>query len=326
MQIVLDTRGLLFSKRNKCFLVETETSQRIIHPSKVSSVVVTMPCRISSPALLLAAENQIPVVFCNPAGMPQARIWSSRFLNISTLRRKQYRYMTTQQGAAVAWRLLHLKIEGQMANMAYIADRKTILQADIQKALNDITRQINAINDVVLQHDGILYKKNMLSVEAFAASRYWTLIGQKLPEPYNFTNRHKRHASDPYNICTNYLYGMLRNQTETAVLSMGLDPALGMLHRDGYQMPSLVFDLMESFRPIIDRLLLQTVLGATMPLAMFDEDKTGNKLSKQGRKTMISLFNNALETPLKYCNRINKLKNHILNEAKLLTEDIKKHE
>ncbi len=324
MQIILDTRGLHFSKRNKCFLIESESMQRIIHPSKVGSIVVTMPCRISSPALLLAAENQIPVVFCNAAGMPEARVWSSRFLNISTLRRMQYRFASTQRAAVWACRLIKLKIDAQVSNMMYIADRKSVLAPEVHKAKLEIQQQMHKIDLPMAQPESSLNKKHILFVEAFAASRYWSIIGSKLPEPYTFANRSKRHATDPYNICTNYLYGMLRNHTETAVLSAGLDPALGILHRDGYQMPSLVFDLMEPFRPITDRILLQSVLVSTLPVNLFETDKKGISLSKQGRKTLISMFNQALNTPIKYCNRVSHMKNHILNEARLFTEEIKK--
>jgi len=55
MQIVLDTRGMQMSVRNNCFLFETEADSRIVHPSRIGSILITAACRISSPALILAA-------------------------------------------------------------------------------------------------------------------------------------------------------------------------------------------------------------------------------------------------------------------------------
>lgn len=323
MQIVLDTRGLLFSVRNKCFLIETENISRLIHPSKISSIVVTMPCRISSPALLLAAQSEIPVIFCNPAGFPEARVWSSRFINISSLRRKQYKFVSTKQATKWAYRIIKLKIDAQLSNLIFIADRKPSLNEEVDKAKGEINLQLAKITTAYMNEKPCT-KINILFAEAFAASRYWTLIGQKLPPPFTFTNRVKRYAGDPFNICINYLYGVLRNQTETAVLSMGLDPALGIMHRDGYKMPSLVFDLMEPFRPITDRLLLNAVLSNSFSENIIETDKTTLKISKQGRKQLISIFNDALHSQIKYCNKVSSLKNHILNEAKLLSDEIKK--
>jgi len=117
MQIVLDTRGLQMSVRNACFLIAGENHSGLIHPSRISSILVTAPCRISSPALLLAAENQIPVVICNNAGNPLARLWSSRFLNTSGLRRRQYSFTSQPQGLIWAEEILSMKINAQINNL-----------------------------------------------------------------------------------------------------------------------------------------------------------------------------------------------------------------
>ena len=163
----------------------------------------------------------------------------------------------------------------------------------------------------------------MLFIEAYAASQYWQLLGKFLPAPFQFTNRVKKKPSDGFNACINYLYGMLRNQVETALLSIGLDPALGIMHRDGYKLPSLVFDLMEPFRPVIDRLLLTAILQGA-----FAEDSVQIKddsllITKVGRKQIIELFVKKLHTRTWYRGTLTTLNNHILTEAKQLANTIK---
>lgn len=322
MQVVLDTRGLHLSVRNQCFLIEIEKESRIIHPQRISSILITMPCRISSPALILAAENQIPVVFCNNCGKPLARIWSPRFLNTSTLRRKQYLYTTHDK--AISWieEIIKLKIQGQTENLWYMASRKTTIKPLVEKAEQDISFQLSKFN-ITSNSDRITKKKLLLFCEAYAAAQYWQLIGTQLPAPFTFENRIKREPNDAFNACINYLYGMLRNQVETAILSIGLDPALGVMHRDGYCLPSLVFDIMEPFRPIADRLLLTAVLQNQFKddLTVITENKL--RISKTGRKQLIELFINKLHSRTLYRGVTTSMQNHILTEVKLLSDKIK---
>ena len=322
MQVVLDTRGLNISVRNHCFLIEVEKETRIIHPQRISSILITMPCRISSPALILAAECQIPVVICNNCGKPLARIWSSRFLNTSTLRKKQYLYTTHEKSINWFEEIVKLKIQGQIDNLWYVSNRKVSIKSQVEKAEQDIHTQLSKFN-VASNQDRVLHKKHLLFYEAYAAAQYWQLIGIKLSTPFMFENRIKRDPTDAFNACINYLYGMLRNQVEAAILSIGLDPALGVMHRDGYCLPSLVFDLMEPFRPIIDRVLLTATLQNQLKddIMMIIENK--HRINKAGRQQLIELFNNKLHSRVLFRGTTTSLQNQILNEVKLLADKIK---
>lgn len=322
MQIVLDTRGLQMSVRNACFYIAGENHTGSIHPSRISSILITAPCRISSPALLLAAENQIPVVICNNSGNPLARLWSSRFLNTSGLRRKQYGFTASAKGLYWAEEIIMLKINSQLSNLKYLSSRLKVLKPVVAKAEEEINQQIE--KQLKNSVDDGLRKKKILFCEAFAAARYWQIAGIQLPVPYQFFNRSKRAAGDPFNASINYLYGILRNETETAVLSLGLDPALGVMHRDGYKMPSLVFDIMEPFRPVADKLLFQAILGNKLPADGYTVSKEKCTLTKPGRIALINLFTNALYSNLIHRNRITTLKNHLLTEARILADQIKK--
>lgn len=54
-----------------------------------------------------------------------------------------------------------------------------------------------------------------------------------------------------------FLYMLLTHDCRSAAEGVGLDPAVGLLHRDRPGRPSLALDLMEELRPILaDRLAL----------------------------------------------------------------------
>lgn len=316
MQVVLDTRGLHLSVRNACFSISNDNETHLIHPGRITSILVTAPCRISSPALLLAAENEIPVVICDNTGYPAVRMWSSMFLNTSVLRRRQYEFTQTSHALKWASELIDLKIEGQAANLKYLAGRKPAIISDVEEALEAINK-IKA--QMLIQGCAeASSKKQLLYIEAYAAARYWQLVGKKLPPPFTSEGRVKKQPPDGFNTCINYLYAVLRNHTETAVLSMGLDPALGIIHRDGYKLPSLVFDLMEPFRPVADRILISAILKKQLSEANIIIEGNSARLTREGRHNIIRLFNEKLHTPVIYRGKSALLSNHIISEAKLL--------
>jgi CRISPR-associated protein Cas1 len=84
------------------------------------------------------------------------------------------------------------------------------------------------------------------NVEARAARRYW---------PYVFADldfrRHRE--NEDQNILLNYGYAVLRAIVARAICAAGLHPSLGIHHHNRYNAFCLADDLMEPFRPAVDR-------------------------------------------------------------------------
>ena len=217
-----------------------------------------------------------------------------------------------------------MKLENQLSNVRFLAARKQSDAQESEAVIVEIEHLIANLNLLETTDNECL--KKIRYFEASVAQQYWQLIGKKLPEPFSFATRTKRNPTDVFNPYINYLYGMLRNQVETAILSIGLDPALGCMHRDGYKLPSLVFDLMEPFRPITDRFLIEEVLSGKITSQM-ETGETGSYLiSRPGRKMLIELFNGHLHKTKLYKRTKTSLLNHILLETRCLADQIKHYE
>ncbi len=91
---------------------------------------------------------------------------------------------------------------------------------------------------------------DVLKLEAQIAKRYWKNIREAIPN-YSFRGRVPR-GGDLVNSCFDYGYGILKNLVFNAVLNASLDPYLGILHKTKDYRASLVFDIMEIFRPFVD--------------------------------------------------------------------------
>ncbi|MEM3609931.1 MAG: CRISPR-associated endonuclease Cas1 [Candidatus Anstonellales archaeon] len=98
----------------------------------------------------------------------------------------------------------------------------------------------------------------LLSFEAQNAKNYWknvrNLLGHQL-----FTSREPR-KGDIVNSSLDYSYGIIRNLVFKAVLNSGLDPYFGYIHQLKNYKPTMVFDIMEIFRPIADFTVISLLL------------------------------------------------------------------
>lgn len=119
---------------------------------------------------------------------------------------------------------------------------------------------------------------SLLTVEGIAAAAYfrywytlslqWKGIGKK-PIPQEWLrigtrigpNHSNQFALHPVNAILNYAYGVLENQVRGQILAVGVDPTIGYMHSTLEKgRPSLVFDLMEPVRPVMDLKILEFVL------------------------------------------------------------------
>jgi CRISP-associated protein Cas1 len=84
-----------------------------------------------------------------------------------------------------------------------------------------------------------------------------------------------RHATHPFNAALNYLYAVTEHLLELACQVRGLDPACAVLHADQQNRPSLVYDLIEPLRPVIDLKLLQFFRRTVLQLGDMETLKSG---------------------------------------------------
>lgn len=91
------------------------------------------------------------------------------------------------------------------------------------------------------------------NMEAQAARRYWSaLLGQDFRRDFQ---------TGIENSLLNYGYSVLRAATARAVCGAGLTPALGIHHRNRKNPFVLVDDLMEPFRPLVDKSVREIMNG-----------------------------------------------------------------
>lgn len=94
------------------------------------------------------------------------------------------------------------------------------------------------------------------------------------------------------NALLSFLYNLLTHDCRSACEAVGLDPAVGFLHRDRPSRPSLALDLMEELRaPIADRLALSLVNRRQLRSRDFRKlDSGAVLLTDDARKTVLTAW------------------------------------
>jgi CRISPR-associated protein Cas1 len=322
MQLVLDTKGLTLTRKNGLFHIEGEKGSRSISPAKLTSIAITATVMLGSDAVTLAIDHQIPILFFDRIGTAKARLWSPYFSSIATLRRMQVKFAESPDAGAWLMDLLGLKAEAQADNLKYLRGKKPLLQMDLGAAIASIHQSARRLEEYRDKPPGE-FRQQIMGVEGASARVYWQALGGALPRRYAFRERSRRPAKDIFNAAINYLYGMLYSVVEGAVFAAGLDPHLGILHADEYDKPTLAFDLIEPFRPWMDRLLIDLCTDDKLLPSHFSQNQYGLFLNKEGKALIIPLFNDYLRSTRSYLGQESTLRNHIFHMAGRLAQRIR---
>lgn len=322
MQLVLDTKGLEITKKGEAFLVKSEKGERLIAPGKLTSIAVTASVMLQSDAVLLAVNRQIPILFFNRIGKAKARLWSPYFASIATLRRQQVRFAESPEATAWMVEVFTLKTDGQIDNLRYLKNLSGAFSFSPDQAVASMKKQHAAMEDF---RDTLLdeCRQQMMGVEGSIARVYWQALGAAIPRPFSFQTRSKHPAKDNFNAALNYLYGMLYSVVEGGIFAAGLDPHLGLLHADEYDKPTLTFDMIEPFRPWVDRLLIQLVFEGKLLESFFTQNQYGIFFNKNGKAFIIPAFNEFLRSKRNYLGQETSVKNHVYFMAGRLAQRIR---
>ena len=114
-------------------------------------------------------------------------------------------------------------------------------QARLLKSLGMETNYLTTLMDKVKSGDSD-------NCEARAAVYYWKHLFSEVPD-----FRRERYGPPPNNLL-NYGYAILRALMARALVGSGLLPSLGIFHRNQYNAYCLADDIMEPYRPYVDRL------------------------------------------------------------------------
>lgn len=237
-------------------------------------VIIGKTGSISLHALQWCGLLGIPVVCLAADG---TLLWTSAYAEGGSaksngrLLRAQALAMETRVGINLARDILRVKLE---------------LTAD--QSPDELARAIRTVARVDVPNAREVAK--LRAIEGTMAAAYfasWSVPvrwcrSDGLPRQWNeFTTRkslvtgRNRAATDPVNATLNYLLTIAASQCRIACYALGLSPLLGFLHNDGSNSEPLVYDLLETVRPVVEMWVRQLFARGIFCRDLFKETTAG---------------------------------------------------
>ncbi len=295
MEIVLNSYGAKLSSNNGAFLLTNSTGNHRIPTADIDSILIARSAVLTSDALMLAIENDIQVTLADKGGNVMGCVWSHKYCSISTIRKGQLTFTASQD--AVAWikKTIVQKMQNQLALLL-------MLQVDSgrkEKAVQDATTKINKLILKAETLQGYCVKEiaaNLRAYEGNASKEYFRALNLFIPEQYRFQERSQHPAMDVANAMLNYGYGMLYSKVENALIRAGIDPYIGILHRDEYGRPVLSYDVIELYRVWVDYVVYSLLAQNIVTEEYYSRDEKGAIwLEPLGRRVVIQSVNDYLQ-------------------------------
>lgn len=258
----------------------------------MKSILLHAATSVSHEVIAVAIEHNTDILFIDKKGFPMGRVWSHHFGSISTIRKNQLQFSQSREGISWVRDLLIKKAQNQLLvlDLVAIISRSS---PEIETTKSKITFYLQKLERFEIGDRTEVFA-SFRGYEGNMSKAYFQQLSEVLPEKYQFKKRSQHPALDSFNCLLNYAYGMLYGSCESALLKVGIDPHIGIMHRDEYNRPVLVYDFIELFRHWADYVVCHLCLQDIIDQDFFDIENGQYWLNQIGKRVLIQSFNDYL--------------------------------
>lgn len=290
--LYVTSQGAYLAKEGETVLVRVEQETRLRLPIHTLSGIVCFGQVSASPALMgMCGERDVALSFLSENGRFLARVQGPVSGNV-LLRREQYRWADDAVRSAGIARLIVA---------AKVANSRTVLQRALRDHPDNNGCDALATASSHLAHLLQELRRDNTALDSIrgwegeAAHGYFGVFDHLISsekETFYFRGRSRRPPLDNMNALLSFLYTLLAHDVAAALEGVGLDPAVGYLHRDRPGRPGLALDLMEELRAYLgDRLALALVNRRQLKARGFRTTESGAvTMDDDTRKTVLIAY------------------------------------
>jgi CRISP-associated protein Cas1 len=289
--LYVTTQGAYLSKDGETISVSIEKEVKLRVPVHTLSGIVCFGNVMCSPFLMgFCAENGVGLSFLTEYGRFLARVQGPVSGNV-LLRREQYRKADDEVFSANIARSM---LTGKIANC------RTVLQRSIRDHnekidVEEVASASRLMGNYITRLEVSAGLDTVRGMEGDAARNYFSIFNQLITsqkDDFVFHERNRRPPLDNVNCLLSFIYTLLMHDVRSALECVGLDPAVGFLHRDRPGRPGLALDIMEEFRPFMaDRLALSLINLRQVQTKGFSRMENGAVLmNDETRKTVLVAY------------------------------------
>ena len=282
------TQGGYLHCDNRSVAVEVGGRIRTRIPAHtIESIVCFGNITVSTPLIGFCGTNGIALVFVSENGKFYGRIYGPVNGNV-LLRKKQYLLSGDEEFA--------IEIIRDMLCGKIVNSRNMVMRSARESTQEDkrerLTKTAQSLAEIAGQLNGAHTPDSLRGMEGAASSVYFAGFDDMLDAKdatMRFVSRSRRPPLNEVNAILSFLYMLLKNDVQSALESVGLDPACGFLHTLRPGRPSLALDLMEELRaPLCDRMALTLFHRGQLKSKDFCRDDGTCAMSDTARRMVVS--------------------------------------
>ena len=251
---------------------------------RLSALLLLAPANLSTSLVQRCASHQVAVGISAGGGrqimiMPQ---FSRQHFETAHRHALWYDRLTHGSRHALAQSLVAAKLHNYRQLVSQRSPRHPLCGT-----LDDIHRNLG--NAATLD--------SIRGLEGYAARQTFQWLNEQIIDPRrkDFGSRRRaRGAPDPLNSLLNFGYHLLRQRIHAWVRLQGLNPYLGLLHNADDDYETLVYDLMEPFRPFVDRYVLRIINRQEVQVRHFKAVPGERRLTSAAAARFVQGFERAL--------------------------------
>lgn len=297
IHVVLMREGIRVGVRGQSVRITDKDGElvRDLPLANVESLAVLGSVQISTQALTVFADHEVPVAFLSAAGRLVAMMDPLGPVS-AAVRGAQIRILDRPE------KTLEL---ARAVTVAKIANQRTLLMRN-HSALP--SRVGSDLQDCVAGAERSTTLDELRGHEGNAAAIYFAHFAGMLKKGvaeiaarFDSNGRQRRPPPDPVNAVLSFAYSMLANECVAACRLASLEPTLGSLHATRPGRPALALDLMEPFRPLIaDSIAVSAFNRGELTEGHFLDTAAGCALTDAGRKGFFSAYGRRMDTEVKH--------------------------
>lgn len=270
----LGVNGAALQARRGAQLVGTWPLRRL------SGLLILARCNLSSTLLERCSTNNIPIAISLRSGKQIAVMVP----NQRSAQLAQHKHACWHEALSAASRLALAQavVQAKLNNVCALVQQRDPSSTQLQTLRRIRHQSTRATTTEALRgHEG-----------AAARLSFGWLQQQLLPgQAPAFTSRRRaRGAPDRLNSVLNLGYYLLFTRLNAMVRLVGLNPYLGWLHDGDDDYETLVYDLMEPFRPFVDRLILRQINRQALRAQHFETTPGQHRLTREAVREFAEAF------------------------------------
>ncbi len=261
--------------------------------ANIESLAVLGRVQVSTQALAVFADKDVPVAFLSAAGRLVAMM-DPMGPTSAAVRAAQVRTFDRPEKALELARAVTVaKITNQRTLlMRNHADLPARVARELQECIGGAQRA-STMNEL-RGHEGnaaAIYFKNFQGMFKRGV--------EEIAREFDINGRKRRPPPDPINAVLSFGYAMLTSECVAACRLASLEPTIGALHSTRPGRPALALDLVEPFRPLIaDSVAVSAFNRGELGEGHFLRTAAGCALTNPGRKAFFSAYGRRLDTEI----------------------------